>query len=241
MSARPAAVAAGSVLPARVVILGRGQLHAPRPGRRAATGLFPLRRASLRTLGDAECGRAWKRSRTRYRARFAAATDVCATDPAGPPFSSVCAGDPGGPMITGRLARPVLLGVISWTGPRCGADRLPSVSVDARAFRDFLLDPSPRWAPVPSGPVRVTGEPRVGATLTCEPPAWELAPDRVAFRCYRRVRRGDRFVLRRVGGGATYTARVADRGRLIDCRALGVNAGGRTIVPLAPGSAVRIA
>ena len=242
VGARPAAVAAaGASTPAGGTILGRGQIHAPRPGKRAASGLFPLRRASLRTLGDAECARAWKRSRTKYRDRFAAATDVCAADPAGPPFSSVCAGDSGGPMITGTVARPVLLGVISWTGPRCGADRLPSVSVDARAFRGFLLDPSPRWAPVPSGYVRGMGEPRVGATLTCELPAWEVAPERVEIRWYRRVRSGDRFVLRRVAGGATYTARAADRGKLIDCKALGVNGGGRTLVPLAPGSAVRVA
>jgi hypothetical protein len=236
----PAVVAgAGSAVPERVTVVGRGQIHAPAPGRRAASGLFPIRRASLRSVGDADCNRRWKRSRTKYRDRYAAATDVCAIG-AGRPQASVCAGDSGGPLITGTLARPVLLGVISWTGPRCGADGLPSVAVDVRAFRDFLLDPTPAWAPVPSGPARVTGDPRVGATLTCELPAWDVAPARVEVRWVRRVRTGRRFRLVRVGKGTTYTARSADSGHLLDCEALGVGPGGRTLVPLAPGSAVRI-
>jgi hypothetical protein len=240
---RPAALPAEDArTPRRLTILGRGQIHAPPPGRTAAPGLFPLRRATLRTVGDTDCARTWRRSGTKYRTRFRASSDVCATDVDGrAPRSSVCAGDSGGPMIGGTLARPVLLGIISWTGPRCGADRLPSVAMDTRRYLEFLTDPAPVWAPVPGGPTRVTGEPRVGGALTCEVPAWEQAPDRVDVRWMRRVPSSDGYRLRRVGTGMTYSPVAADAGALLACEALGSNAGGRTLVPVDAGSTVRVA
>jgi len=241
---RPAALPGpGARTPKKVTIVGRGQIDAPPPGKTALPGLFGLRRATLKTLADGDCRRLWRRSGTKYRNRFEAKSDLCATDRDGrSPRDSVCAGDSGGPLIGGTLARPVLFGVISWTGPRCGADKLPSVAADTRHFHAFLTNPAPVWAPVAAGPVRIAGVPRVGERLTCVMPAWEHAPERVDARWLRRTTAADgayRFV--KIAEGATYTTVAADAGKLIDCEALASNAGGRTRVPLAPGSAVRIA
>ena len=229
--------------PRKVTVVGRGQINAPRRGKTALPGLFPPRRATLKTLSDSDCGRLWKRSRTKYRNRFEAKSELCATDRDGrSPRDSVCAGDSGGPMIGGTLARPILFGVISWTGPRCGADRLPSVAADTRRFHAFLTNPAPIWAPVATGPARIMGVPRVGELLTCVLPAWEQAPERVDVRWLRRTTGADgAYRLVKVGEGSSYTAVAADAGKLVDCEALASNAGGRTLVPLAAGSAVRIA
>lgn len=240
---RPAALPAPDArTPKQVTIVGRGQIHAPPPGRTALPGLFGLRRATLKTLADAACRRLWKRSRTKYRTRFEARSDLCATDRDGrSPRASVCAGDSGGPLIGGTLARPVLFGVISWTGPRCGADKLPSVAADTRHFHGFLTSSAPVWAPVAAGPVRIAGVPRVGERLTCVMPTWEQAPEQVDVRWLRRTTGEDgAYRLVKVAEGAAYTAVAADAGKLVDCEALASNAGGRTRVPLAPGSAVRI-
>ena len=241
---RPAAIAAPDAkTPKKVTIVGRGQIKAPPPGKTARSGLYPLRRATLRTVGDTSCARTWRRSNTKYRTRFEARSDLCATDADGArPRDSVCAGDSGGPMIGGTLQRPVLFGVISWTGPRCGADKLPSVAADTRYFHAFLTDPTPTWAPVAAGPVRVAGTPRVGGTLACVLPGFEQAPDQVEVRWLRRTTAADgTYKLVEVGRGLTYTAVAADANLLLDCEALASNAGGRTLVPLASGSAVRIA
>ena len=90
--------------PKKVIIVGRGQIHAPRPGKTALPGLFAPRRATLKTLSDSDCRQLWKRSKTKYRNRFEAKSDLCATDRDGDsPRASVCAGDSGGPVM--RQAR----------------------------------------------------------------------------------------------------------------------------------------
>lgn len=239
---RPARLlAAGARVPARLRILGRGQIAPPPPGKVAGSGVFALRQATLRTVGDATCERTWRRSGTKYRNRFEAALMVCATDAdERRPLSSVCAGDSGGPMVAGTLRAPVLVGVISWTGPRCGADRLPSVSAEVDRYREFLTAPAPVWAPVPAGPLSVTGEPRVGAALTCAMPAWEVAPEQVEIRWLRRTRGADAYEFTQVGSDGTYVVQPADAGLLLRCEARGSGPGGRTVVPSGPQSAIRI-
>lgn len=239
----PAALPApGAAVPRRVRILGRGQIKAPGPGKRARPGVFPLRQATLRTVADRTCERRFRRSRTKYRARFEAALMLCAFDANGRrPLDSVCAGDSGGPLISGTLARPVLLGVISWTGPRCGADRLPTVAAEVTHHLDFLTDPDPTWAPVPGGPPVIAGEPRAGSTLTCEVPPWEVAPEVVELRWTRRVRARRSYVFRPVGTGSTYTVQREDAGQLLRCEVVGSGPGGRTQAPPGPQSSTRVA
>jgi hypothetical protein len=239
---RPVPLAAeGSRAPARVRIVGRGQIKAPPPGKDATSGLFPLRHALLRTVGDARCEKTWRRSKSKYAKRFDPASELCATDADGRrPLDSVCAGDSGGPMVSGTLRRPVLQGIISWTGRRCGADRLPTVVADVRHYRAFLTDPAPVWAPVPAGGVVITGEARVGGALRCAAPNWEVAPAAVEYRWLRRVRGKTTFDLRKVAEGATYAPVAADAGKLLECQALGTGPGGRAQAPPGPGSTVRI-
>lgn len=207
--------------PAKVRILGQGKRAWDAP-----TGRTPLRQATLTTLSDGACGPKWKG--TKYAKRFEAASEVCAGGKA-----SVCAGDSGGPMIGGTLAAPVLVGIISWTGPRCGEDKLPSVSAEAAHYADFLLAAEPVWAPVAAGPTTIT---RAGDTLTCSA-TWTIAPDDVRFRWRRRERGKTTYEFTTVGSGATYRVTAKDRGALLDCGALGSNAGGRSE---APPSAVRV-
>ena len=138
--------------------------------------------------------------------------------------ASVCAGDSGGPMIGGTLDRPVLVGIISWTGPRCGEDKLPSVSAEASHYADFLTAPEPVWAPTPAGPTTIT---RSGDTLTCTA-TWTVAPDTVEFRWRRRVRGKTAYEFVTVARTATYTPTQPG---LYDCEALGANAGGRATAP----------
>lgn len=231
---RPVPVAEpGAPLAARVMVLGQGMTRPDAP-----TGRTPLRRATLKTLGDTACERRWKRSGSRYRSHFRPAAEVCAIDADGrAPLDSVCAGDSGGPIVAGTLARPVLVGIISWTGERCGADRLPTVGAETAHFHAFLTAAEPVWAPVAGGPPAVT---RDGDTLTCALPAWTVAPDRVDYRWQRRVRGKDGYEFSTVGTGPTYAIVAQDRGQPLTCQALGSNAGGRTVAPFGPGSSIRV-
>jgi hypothetical protein len=148
---------------------------------------------------------------------------LCAGDPDGRrPYRSACVGDSGGPLVVGgRLA-----GVVSW-GKRCGADLDPTVFADAAHYRAFALDPSPALAPAAGEePSRLTGEPRVGAALTCGAPAtWTFPPDRVVFG-FVATRRGGGARSVQTGDDAVYVVQQGDAGRLISCAATGVTAGG---------------
>jgi hypothetical protein len=234
VSVRPVPVVErGARLPARLLILGQGKTRPDGP-----TGRTPLRQATLKTVGDADCERRWKRSRSRYRSHFRPAAEVCAIDVDGrAPLDSVCAGDSGGPIVAGTLKRPVLVAIISWTGERCGADRLPTVGAEASHFRAFLTAAAPVWAPVAGGPPVVT---RDGATLTCSLPAWTVAPDRIDYRWRRRVRGKDGYEFSTVATGPTYVPVTQDHGQLLTCEALGSNAGGRTVAPFGPDSSIRV-
>lgn len=77
-----------------------------------------------------------------------------------------CFGDSGGPLWSGTAAAPVQLGVVSWGGDRCGADHLPSVFADVTRYRDFILDPTPVWAPTKTATTKITGTARAGRRLT---------------------------------------------------------------------------
>ena len=148
-----------------------------KPDRRVEIG--SLRQATLRSVGDRACARTWRRNRGNGDERFDAAADgVRGRHRRAPPLSSACYGDSGGAMYAGSLARPVLIGVTSWVGPGWGA-AICRPSAHASAVTARSRDPNPVWAPVASGPATVTGEPRVGATLTCTPAAWEVAPEQV--------------------------------------------------------------
>jgi hypothetical protein len=231
-SVRPATLATARMrIPKRLRLIGSGVTQ---PDRRVEIG--SLRQATLGTVGDRACARIWPRHRGNGDERFDAARMVCAADADGRrPLSSACYGDSGGAMYAGSLARPVLVGVTSWVGPGCGTDHLPSVGARVSHYRAFALNPNPVWAPVAAGPATVSGEPRAGQTLTCTPPAWEVAPEQVQILWERPAAR-----IRRLGSGPTYVARQSDVGEIVACHVLGTNAGGQGAAEPAPQSVVRV-
>ena len=136
---------------------------------------------------------------------------LCAIDADGrAPLSSGCNGDSGGPVYSGTDRRPRLLGVISWGGARCGADHLPSVSAEVARYRDFVLAPNPVWEPRATSPAVISGDSRVGGTLTCTPPAFDAPVDAVTFQW-----RDRDFAV--VATGPSYTVQARDSGRDISC------------------------
>ena len=202
----------------RAVVFGAGQTSVPRVAQ-----LPSLRRATLATISDGACRDFYRRhGGRRYRSALRPATMVCATDPDGrKPFRSACTGDSGGPLVVGSA----LTGIVSW-GLRCGGERDPTVFTDPAAYRDFLQAPTPVLAPVAAdAPAVLTGEARVGATLTCTSPPWLRRPTRLAF-AFDSYRFGRGRTTRQDGPSASYVVRPADAGRLVACLATGSTAGG---------------
>jgi Trypsin len=202
----------------RAVVFGAGQTSVPRVAQ-----LPSLRRATLAVISDGAC-RDFYRSHggRRYRSALRPATMVCATDPDGRrPFRSACTGDSGGPLVAGST----LAGIVSW-GLRCGGERDPTVFTDPAANRDFLRAAAPVLAPVAAdAPAVLSGEARVGATLTCTSPAWLRAPTRLTF-AFDSYRFGRGHTTPQAGPSATYVVRPADAGRVVACLATGSTAGG---------------
>jgi hypothetical protein len=229
---RPAAPAtARTRIPGRLRLIGSGVTQ---PDRRIEIG--SLRQATLRTVADRSCARTWRTHRGNGDERFDARRMLCAVDANGRrPLSSACYGDSGGAMYAGSLQRPVLLGVTSWVGPGCGTDHLPSVGARVSHYRAFALNANPVWAPVTSGSATVSGDPRAGQTLTCTPPAWDVAPEQVQILWERPAK-----TIRRLGSGPTYVPRQSDVGEIVACHVLGTNAGGQGAAEPAPQSVVRI-
>ena len=202
----------------RAVVFGAGQTSIPRVAQ-----LPSLRRATLATISDGACRDFYRRhGGRRYRSAVRPATMVCATDPDGrKPFRSACTGDSGGPLAAGST----LAGIVSW-GLRCGGERDPTVFTDPAAYRDFLKAPAPVLAPVAAdAPAVLSGEARVGATLTCTSPGWLRQPTRLTF-AFDSYRFGRGHTTRQDGPSATYVVRPADAGRLVACLATGSTAGG---------------
>ena len=97
------------------------------------------------------------------------------TAPSGNP--DTCQGDSGGPLVidTDPQAPVVweLVGLVSF-GNGCGRSGVPSAYawVQSTVLRPFLEDPAPVAPPAaPTSNPTVSGTPRVGSTLTCNPPA----------------------------------------------------------------------
>jgi hypothetical protein len=222
-----APVTLGTSVPTRAAILGRGRSTAPGSGRQEPFD-GKLRRATLRTLSDSACAKAFKHHKGNGGESFDARRMLCAIDIDGKaPLSSGCNGDSGGPLYAGSPSAPVLLGVVSYGGSRCGADHLPSVFADVRHYRAFITDPDPVWASSPLSAATITGTPQVGAELSCGVSGYSAQPDKVQITW--KVPRGGRQPV--VGRGPTYTVRSADAGRQVLCELVASNAGGVSSAP----------
>ncbi len=173
----------GGVDVADALILGQGRAFAPGTGHSEAEMLdSSLRTATLKTMSDADCARAFKGYQGSTLERFYPRMR-CSIDADGrEPLYSGCFGDSGGPLWTGPATAPVQLGVVSWGGDRCGADHLPSVFADVALYRAFILDRAPVWAPTKTGG-RVAHRrdvARAGRTLRCTIRGYQPEPRREA-------------------------------------------------------------
>jgi hypothetical protein len=93
-------------------------------------------------------------------------SEICGEDPYNhrAPFVEACDGDSGGPLI--RQTAQV-------KDAKCGAKHLPGVYMRVSSFASFVTDPNPVIEPFQLGDEgfpKVTGVPKVGETLTCNPP-----------------------------------------------------------------------
>src|SRR3954470_18186795 len=222
----------GGPVPPRAGIVGRGRSTAPGSGQ---TEPFDgkLRQATLKTISDSTCAKAFRRERGNGGERFDAKRMVCAIDVDGKaPLSSGCNGDSGGPLFTGTT----VIGVVSFGGSRCGADHLPSVFAEVAHYPSFIVDPDPVWAPAPLSAATITGEPRVGARLTCGVSGYSSKPEKVQYTW--KVPRGARQPV--VGRTSTYTVRKADAGRQVLCVIVASNDGGISSAPFDTHSKVKI-
>jgi Trypsin len=219
-------------------ILGTGRSTAP--GSRASESVAfggGLRDAVLRPITDRVCARAFRHRPGNGGERFDATRMLCAIDVDGlAPLSSGCNGDSGGPLYAGTPQAPLLLGVVSWGGSRCGADHLPSVFADVARYRGFVTDPSPAWAPATASPARITGSRRVGGKLTCTATGFTSPPTRIAVLWQRQGGGRPKTVAR----ARTYRVARADRGRQLVCAIEASNDGGVADVPFGTSAIVRI-
>jgi secreted trypsin-like serine protease len=233
-----APVALGATQVPQATIVGRGRSTVPGSGAsEEQTFDLALRDAPLRPISDAACARAWKDHKGNGGESFNAARMLCATDVDGvPPLSSGCNGDSGGPLYAGTAAAPVLLGVVSWGGSRCGADHLPSVFADVARYRSFILDPLPTWGPLTAQPAKAIGNRRIGARLTCSISGFTGRPTKLAYEWQRQGGRNARVV----GRARTYAVRKADAGHPLVCGVEASNAGGVFTVPFATSAIAKI-
>jgi secreted trypsin-like serine protease len=223
----PVAIASSVRTGSRARVLGRGLTRAPRRAVGAQDGSAPLRAASLRVLSDRSC-RAFYRRRggSVYRSAFRPAGMLCAGDADFPrPTPSACVRDSGGPLVARRARAWTLLGTVSW-GLRCGAEGDPTVFTDVPRARAFVTAAEPVWAPsAGEQPATVTGDARVGGTLTCAAPPFDQPAAEVEYRWTSyRFQRGN--VVRQESSSTSYAVRGEDAGRLILCTAIGYTAGG---------------
>jgi secreted trypsin-like serine protease len=232
----PAALGATHV--PQATILGRGRSTVPGSGAsEEQTFDLALRDAPLRLISDASCASAFRHHKGNGGERFDPARMLCAVDVDGrAPLSSGCNGDSGGPLYTGAAAAPVLLGVVSWGGSRCGADHLPSVFADVARYRNFILNPLPTWGPLTAQPAKVIGNRAVGARLTCSTSGFTGRPTKLAYEWQRQGGRNVRVVSR----ARTYTVLKADAGHPLVCAVEASNAGGVFSVPFATSAIAKI-
>jgi secreted trypsin-like serine protease len=228
-----APVTLGRAAPREATILGSGRPVAP-GGSASMQQRFDgtLRDATLRTISDAECARAFTRMRGNGGERFDGARMLCAVDVDGQaPLNSGCNGDSGGPLYSGPASAPVLHGIVSWGGAKCGADHSPSVFAEVARYRGFISDPSPVWAPSVVSPPRIAGTPRAGSTLTCSA-QFAATPSKTT---YSWARLGGRKP-KTVGRGRTYEVAGSDAGHQLSCFVEASNDGGAS----ASGALVKI-
>jgi Trypsin len=178
-----------------------------------------LRTGQMTVISPAACKKAYPRA--------IIGSELCAQDSKTkkPPLVEACAGDSGGPLIRRTPQGPVQIGVTSW-GPevkdaKCGVKHLPGVYMRVSSFASFLTDPNPVIEPYQLGDEgfpKVTGVPRVGETLTCNPPHLGGSPATLRYKWV--------FHSETVSRKQTVTALPEMAGHSVGCSVTARNAGG---------------
>jgi secreted trypsin-like serine protease len=178
-----------------------------------------LRGGDMKVISASRCANAYPKA--------IIASEICGLDSKSThaPFIQACPGDSGGPFLKHTPAGPVEIGITSW-GPevkaaKCGARQLPGVYMRVSSFLDFITGPDPVIEPFPTGDTpyaTVTGDAKVGATLTCNAPPLGGSPATLSYRWI-----WNNEVISRK---ATATAIPAMRGRSVGCTVTARNAGG---------------
>jgi secreted trypsin-like serine protease len=175
---------------------------------------------SMSVISQAACRRAYPHA--------ILASELCAQDVTHKraPLVQACAGDSGGPLIHQTALGPVQIGITSW-GPEvkdapCGRRHLPGVYMRTSSFASFINDPSPVISPYVADPehdfVRVTGAPKVGATLTCNAPRFGGSPSTLSYKWI--------FNFKTISRKQTVTAIKAMAGHSVGCNVTAHNASG---------------
>jgi hypothetical protein len=147
---------------------------------------------------------------------------LCGTPP---PNSSTCYGDSGSGVVT-LTPVPLLAAVHSGqSGPRaCQLDGTSrDIDLASPEIHEWVSgSDAPPVAPHTDGEAHVAGDPMVGQTLSCLPPAWDPASSLEA----QFVDQATRTVL--ASGPTTYGVQPGDVGRSISCVSIARTAGGTT-------------
>jgi hypothetical protein len=143
---------------------------------------------------------------------------------------SACLGDSGSGLTAPGMA-PSLVGVMDTltevSGAICGAGSTNGfVNLEAPEIRDFIEgDSAPPEAPRGGTGIEVSGVPRVGFSLTCQPGGWSNQPTFT----YLFIDSSSGTILQS-GASATYQLSAGDVGRTILCEVQAANAGGTGMV-----------
>ena len=176
-----------------------------------------LREATVVVRGDRDCRDALRRADRREGGEYRDPSMLCTQDPDGhAPYASGCIGDSGAPLLVRERGHWAVAGIDTW-GVACGTDHGdPEVFTDLADVRALVTAAQPPWAPAPIGRPRIAGDPVVGSTLTCVPPAWLVTPDSAEIHWTGRGARS----------GPAYTPVSADAGEAVSCEIKAANAGG---------------
>ena len=203
------------------LVLGWGVTRTDRRDPPLARG---LRSGRLRLLSDRSCQRVYGDGDS-YRADVM----LCARSRNAfrRPNTSPCVGDSGGPLLG---AGDVQIGVVSF-GISCGALREPTVFAEVAGLRPFIDDPAPVWAPQPEGRPVVSGRIAPGQVVSCDPPPFRNGVRRLRYRW------GVNRLLVATGRRVRITSSAV--GKVLQCRVVAENDGGRT--PSVASPAIRVA
>ena len=176
-------------------------------------GSDELRQVEVPMVSDEACAEAYRQEGERFQPD----SQICA----GAAGRDSCSGDSGGPLIVRDAAGvPRQVGITSY-GRGCGRARFPGVYTEVPAIQDFLANPDPVLAPVPSKRFsRIVGRAVVGKRLRCDSGRWTGEDIEFHYTWY------GGYSPRPAGNARRFTPGPNLAGKRIVCDVVAVNDGG---------------